>query len=189
MTMISRRQALSLVGGLMALPFGREAGQAEGVSAWSFAFDGLDGAPLRLSDWQGHPVMIVNTASQCGFVGQFEGLQTLYSRFEPRGFKMLAVPSNDFGGQEPGGKDEILARASGEYHVTFPIAAKTGVKGPSAHPFYQWAASRKPAETPRWNFHKYLIGRNGELVASFSTLTDPTDKRIVGAIVSELGES
>ena len=184
----SRRSLIAGLGSLVAVPAGLKTASAA-QTAWSFSFDGLDGKPFRLADWQGHPVLIVNTASQCGFVGQFAGLQQIYTRFEARGLKMLAVPSNDFGGQEPGGKAEILARAEGEYHVTFPIAAKASVKGPEAHPFYQWAASRKPAETPRWNFHKYLIGRNGDLVASFSNMTEPTDSRVIGALVSELGES
>ena len=184
----SRRSVIAGLGGLMMSQALSKSAFAA-LNAWSFAFDGLDGKPFRLADWKGHPIMIVNTASQCGFVGQFAGLQQIYNRFQLRGFKMLAVPSNDFGGQEPGGKAEILARAEGEYHVTFPIAAKAVVKGPDAHPFYQWAASRKPAETPRWNFHKYLIGRNGDLVAAFSTMTDPTDSRVIGALVSELGES
>ena len=184
----SRRSILAGFGGLFASQAGLTSSLA-GQNAWSFSFENLEGKPIRLSDWQGHPIMIVNTASQCGFVGQFAGLQQIYTRFEPRGFKMLAIPSNDFGGQEPGGKAEIIARAEGEYHVTFPIAAKASVKGSDAHPFYQWAASRKPAETPRWNFHKYLIGKNGDLVAAFSTMTDPTDSRVIGAIVSELGES
>ena len=184
----SRRSLLAAIGGVLITPaYMRRVSAAQ--NAWSFSFDGLDGKAMRLADWQGHPIMVVNTASQCGFVGQFAGLQQIYTRFAPRGFKMLAVPSNDFGGQEPGGKDEILARAEGEYHVTFPIAAKAQVKGADAHPFYQWAAARKPAETPRWNFHKYLIGRNGDLVAAFSTMTDPTDSRVIGAIVSELGDS
>ena len=188
MTLWSRRSVIAGLSGFtvsQALPRNAFASQ----NAWSFSFEGLEGKPFRLADWQGHPIMVVNTASQCGFVGQFAGLQQIFTRFEPRGFKLLAVPSNDFGGQEPGEKAEILARAEGEYHVTFPIAAKAVVKGPEAHPFYQWAASRKPAETPRWNFHKYLIGRNGDLVAAFSTMTEPTDSRVIGALVSELGES
>ena len=188
MTLWSRRSLFSLLGGAALAPWISRTGSAAGVNAWSFSFDGLDDKSLRLSDWQGHPILVVNTASQCGFVGQFAGLEQLYTRFGPRGLKVLAVPSNDFGGQEPGGASDILARAEGEYHVTFPIAAKSVVKGPEAHPFYQWAQRLKPAETPRWNFHKYLIGKDGELAAVFSTMTEPTDPRVIAAIVTALGE-
>ena len=82
---------------------------------------------------------------------------------------VLGVPSNDFGGQEPGGKSEILQTAQGDYHVTFPLTEKVAVKGPDAHPFYKWAAQERPLEAPRWNFHKYLIGRDGRLKAAFTS--------------------
>ena len=99
---------------------------------------------------------------------------------------IVAVPSNDFGGQEPGGADDIKHTAQGEYHAGFPLAAKAQVKGANPHPFYKWAAGERPLETPRWNFHKYLIGRDGHIVAVFATDIEPADARVVNAIAKEL---
>jgi glutathione peroxidase len=97
------------------------------------------------------------------------------------------VPSNDYGGQEPGGPTEILHTAHDEYGVRFPLAAKVDIKGQAAHPFYKWAALERPGEQPRWNFHKYLIGRDGHIAAVFSTPVEPTDPRVIAAIEKELG--
>jgi glutathione peroxidase len=97
------------------------------------------------------------------------------------------VPSNDFGGQEPGGAPEIGHSAHEKYGVTFPLTAKALVRGPSAHPFYKWTASQRPLDAPRWNFHKYLIGRDGQVAAVFPSVIEPADARIVTAIVKELG--
>ncbi len=97
------------------------------------------------------------------------------------------MPSNDFGGQEPGGATDIAKTAQGDYHIGFPIAQKAAVKGAQAHAFYKWAAQQRPAELPRWNFHKYLIGRDGSLKASFVSAVDPLDPAIITAIEVELG--
>jgi glutathione peroxidase len=94
--------------------------------------------------------------------------------------------SNDFGGQEPGGKSEILQTAQGDYHVTFPLTEKVAVKGADAHPFYKWAAQERPLDAPRWNFHKYLIDRDGRLKAAFTSATEPNDPRLIAAIEQEL---
>jgi glutathione peroxidase len=104
----------------------------------------------------------------------------------PKGLVVLGVPSNDFGSQEPGGAAEIGKIAHDEFHVTFPLAEKVAVKGKDAHPFYKWAAQERPLEAPRWNFHKYLIGRDGFLVAGFTSAMEPTDPHIVVAIKKEL---
>ena len=129
--------------------------------------------------------MVVNTASLCGYTPQYAGLQALWTRYATRGLFMIGVPSNDFGGQEPGGASDIEQTAHG-YHVTFPLAQKAAVKGPSAHAFYRWAAAERPADAPRWNFHKYLVGRDGTLKAAFASAIEPTDARIIAAIESEL---
>jgi len=128
----------------------------------------------------------VNTASQCGYTPQFTGLQDLWKRFHDKGLMIVGVPSNDFGGQEPGGATEIAATAHSEYGVKFPMAAKTEVKGAKAHPFFRWAASERPQDLPRWNFHKYLIGRDGHIAAVFASSVDPTDTRVITAISKEL---
>jgi glutathione peroxidase len=159
-------------------------GNASRVSAHAFAFTALDGREIRLADYAGNPILIVNTASLCGYTPQYAGLQELWRRYRARGLMVIGVPSNDFGGQEPGGRAEIESAAA-EYHVTFPIAAKTTVKGADAHPFYRWAMLQRPSEVPRWNFHKYLIDRNGGLKASFATPIEPGDPRVIVAIESE----
>jgi glutathione peroxidase len=158
-------------------------------NAWRYSFPSVDGGEIRLGDLKNKVVLVVNTASQCGYSGQFVGLEQLYLRYGPRGLVVLAIPSNDFGGQEPGGATEIKATAKGEYHVTFPIAAKTVVKGDDAHPFYKWTAELRPRDVPRWNFHKYLIARDGHLAAVFNTAVEPTAPKVIAAIVAELGDA
>jgi glutathione peroxidase len=156
------------------------------ITAYAFSFSGLEGADIKLADHVGKPILVVNTASLCGYTPQYAGLQQLWARYHERGLMIVGVPSNDFGGQEPGGADDIVKTAHGEYGVSFPLAAKADVKGPSAHPFYKWALHERPGDGPRWNFHKYLIGRDGLLAAVFSTQTEPTDPRVIAAIEKEL---
>jgi glutathione peroxidase len=156
------------------------------ITAYAFSFPALDGGDIRLADYAGHPLMIVNTASLCGFTPQYAGLQQLWTEFRDRGFVIVGVPSNDFGGQEPGGASEIAATAQHQYGVTFPIAAKAVVKGPHAHPFYRWAADVRPQDVPHWNFHKYLIGRDGYIADVFPESVEPADTRIKTAIARML---
>ena len=157
------------------------------VSAYAFHFEALSGGDIALADFAGKPILVVNTASQCGYTPQYAGLQKLWARYRERGLVIIGVPSNDFGGQEPGGAGDIVKIAQDEYHVTFPLAAKAGVKGAGAHPFYRWAATERPRDTPRWNFHKYLIGRDGRLKAAFTSAVDPSDPGLIVAIETELG--
>jgi glutathione peroxidase len=189
--MVDRRSVLLLgCAALAALdPRSAGAGGMSRVTAYAFTFKGLDGGEILLSSYAGHPLLVVNTASQCGYTPQYAGLQKLWTRYRDRGLRVLGVPSNDFGGQEPGGASEIHATAQGHYHVTFPITDKVAVKGKDAHPFYKWAAAERPLEGPRWNFHKYLVGRDGYLTAAFSSAVEPTDPLVVAAIEKELGAS
>jgi glutathione peroxidase len=115
-------------------------------------------------------------------------LQALWTEFHDRGFAVIGVPSNDFA-QEPGGAVEIAQTAQHQYGVTFPIAAKTVVKGPNAHPFYRWAAEARPNDVPRWNFHKYLIGSSGTIADVFPETVEPSDTRIKTAIARALADS
>jgi len=189
--MIDRRACLRSIGSALlgAVVAPRAFAQAPAMSrptAFVFSFDELDGGSLRLVEHAGKPILIVNTASLCGYTPQYAGLQELWTRYRDRGLLIVGVPSNDFGGQEPGGAADINETAHGRYHVTFPLAAKADVKGPSAHPFYRWAALERPGDTPRWNFHKYLVGRNGRIVAAFPSQVEPTDPRIIAAIEKEL---
>jgi glutathione peroxidase len=156
------------------------------ATAYAFSFPALKGDAIRLADYAGKPILIVNTASLCGYTPQYAGLQELWTRFRERGLVIIGVPSNDFGGQEPGGVEEIEHTAHQQYGVGFLLAAKTDVRGANPHPFYKWAATERPLETPRWNFHKYLIGRNGRVTAVFPTSVAPTDARVIEAIAKEL---
>ena len=157
------------------------------MTAYAFSFEGLKGGTINLADFAGKPVLIVNTASFCGYTNQFGGLAKLHERYSGKGLIVIGVPSNDFGAQEPGGPKEI-AETAGEYAVRFPLTAKTVVKGASAHRFFKWAALERPGETPAWNFHKYLIGRDGRIAAVFSTQVRPDDAQVIAAVEKELGE-
>jgi glutathione peroxidase len=187
-----RRRVLALLAGSAVTPGWLAPALAQApamsrVTAYAFSFAGLEaGDQIKLADYAGKPILVVNTASLCGYTPQYAGLQQLWTRYHERGLMIVAVPSNDFGGQEPGGAHDITSTARGEYGVGFPLAAKAQVKGPSLHPFYKWAASERPLETPRWNFHKYLIGRSGHIAAVFPTDIEPMDARLINAIVKEL---
>lgn len=188
---LNRRHLLGLIAGTLAAPTTAlaQSPAMSRITAYAFSFAGLEGGDIRLADYAGKPILIVNTASLCGYTPQYTGLQQLWTRYHDRGLMIIGVPSNDFGGQEPGGPGDILHTAHGEYGVTFPLAAKVTVKGSGQHPFYRWAALERPADTPRWNFHKYLVGRDGRIAAVFPTDTEPMDARVIDAIVKELGRS
>ncbi|MFF8801386.1 MULTISPECIES: glutathione peroxidase [unclassified Methylobacterium] len=182
---IRRRECLALLALFAAAP----ARAGEAGPAGAFAFDKPGGGSLPLADLAGKPILVVNTATACGFAPQFAGLQGLWTRFGERGLTVIAVPSPDFGNQEPLDGIAIAEAARKNHGVTFPVTDKTHVRGAGAHPFYRWAAEQKPGQTPQWNFHKYLIGRDGTLRAAFATPVDPSDPRIVSAIVAELGQA
>lgn len=180
-----RREALALFAAALALP-ARAAETGSQVRATRFAFEKPEGGELPLGPYAGRPILVVNTATACGYAGQLAGLQTLWTRFQDRGLAVIGVPSPDFGNQEPLDGPAIAEAARKNHGVTFPLTAKTRVKMPHAHPFYAWAAERKPGETPRWNFHKYLVARDGSLAAAFATQVEPTDPRVIAAIAAEL---
>jgi glutathione peroxidase len=184
-----RRHVVALVAGAVVTPAAANAAAMTRVSAYAFSFAGLNGGEIRLADHAGKPILIVNTASLCGYTPQYAGLQQLWTRFRERGLMVIAVPSNDFGEQEPGSTTDIEHTAQEEYGVTFPIAAKVVVKGQDAHPFYRWAAVERPFDTPRWNFHKYLISRYGHIGASFPSTIEPTDARVIAAVTKELEDA
>jgi glutathione peroxidase len=160
-------------------------------TAYDFEFVSIDGAPMPLSAYKGKVVLIVNTASQCGFTNQYEGLETLYKAYKDRGFVVIGVPSNDFGGQEPGTENDIKKFCTAKFNVTFPLTQKTFISGDGAHPFYKWAADQGVggflSSKPRWNFHKYLINRQGQLTDSFNSLISPESDSITSAIEEALG--
>ena len=181
-----RGRVLALLASSFVTPALAQAPAMTRITAYAFSFAGLEGGEIKLADHAGKPILVVNTASLCGYTPQYAGLQQLWERYRQRGLMIVGVPSNDFGGQEPGGAADITKTAHGEYGVGFPLAAKAQVKGASPHPFYKWAASERPLETPRWNFHKYLVGRDGHIAAVFATDIEPMDARVVNAIAKEL---
>jgi glutathione peroxidase len=134
--------------------------------------------PQSLCEYAGKVLLVVNTASECGYTPQYEGLEALYRKYKPRGLVVLGFPSNDFGGQEPGSNKEIAAFCVNQYAIDFPMFAKTSLK---SNPLYADLAKATGA-APRWNFHKYLVDRSGRRVQSFDTRVDPADPKLVGAI-------
>ncbi len=139
-----------------------------------------DDAPQSLCQYSGKVVVIVNTASYCGFTQQYEGLEKIYARYKDRGLVIVGFPSNDFGNQEPGSNQQIAEFCTNTFGVKFPMLAKTVVKGPKANPLFKQLA--KQSESPGWNFHKYILNRNGELVRSFSSQVAPTDRQFIAEI-------
>jgi len=184
-----RRTFLTVMAALAAAPARAQAPAMSRITAYAFHFAGLDGGDIQLAEHAGKPILIVNTASLCGYTPQYAGLQALWTRYRDRGLLIVGVPSNDFGGQEPGGAAEIAETAQHQYGASFPIAAKVVVRGAGSHPFYKWAAGQRPLDLPRWNFHKYLIGRDGLIVASFPSEIEPTDARVIAAIEKELARA
>ncbi|MGY4624887.1 glutathione peroxidase [Bradyrhizobium sp. USDA 4486] len=189
--MMNRRTMLFAAMAGMLAPTGRALAEVSmnRISAYAFSFPALSGDDIRLAAFTGKPLLVVNTASLCGYTPQYAGLQELWSEFRARGLTVIGVPSNDFGGQEPGGRSEITETAHQQYGVTFPITAKSVVVGAKAHPFYKWAAEARPREVPRWNFHKYLIGRDGYIAEVFSSAVEPADTRVKTAIAKALADS
>ena len=165
------------------------AAEARGL-AYDYSFKTLIGEePLPLSQFKGKVILVVNTASHCGFTKQYTGLQKLYDTYRDKGLVILGVPSNDFGAQEPGSADEIAQFCKLNYGVTFPMASKEVVSGDEAHPFYLWARKTLGFGTaPKWNFHKYLINRHGALVDHFNSTTSPESESLKDAIDKALAE-
>ena len=144
-------------------------------------FSNLMDEPVSLCQFSGKVLLIVNTASECGYTPQYEGLENLYRRYREKGFVVLGFPSNDFGGQEPGSNKEIAQFCRVNYGITFPVFAKTAVVGKNANPLFRELAA-KTGQPPRWNFHKYLLDRTGQPVAAFASAIEPEDRRITSQI-------
>ncbi|MFM9851031.1 MAG: glutathione peroxidase [Hyphomicrobiaceae bacterium] len=160
------------------------------TSAYDFEFEAIEGGKLPLAQWRNKALLIVNVASFCGFTPQYEGLQALWQRYEARGLVVVGVPSNDFGAQEPKSESEILGYCQGAFGVNFPMTTKQVVSGGQAHPFYLWARDTLGlTSTPRWNFHKYLVGRDGKLIGGFGSSVTPLSDTMINAIEMALGAS
>jgi len=152
------------------------------MSVYDYSAKTLDGQDASLADYRGQVLLIVNTASKCGFTPQYEGLEALYRECKDKGFTVLAFPCNQFGAQEPGNAEEIASFCSLTYDVTFPVLAKIDVNGPSAHPLYAYLKHEQKGllgtEAIKWNFTKFLIGRDGEVVERFAPTTKPEDLKL-----------
>jgi glutathione peroxidase len=170
-----------------ALTIGAQMASAETLH--DFTLTGLDGKPMPMAQFKDKVVLIVNTASECGYTPQYEGLEKLWTTFKDNGLVVVGVPSNDFGAQEPGTAEEIATFCKINYGVTFPLADKTVVKGSDAIPLYKWAGEKAGAlGRPKWNFHKYLFGKDGRFIDWFSTATTPTGPKITKAVEAALAE-
>ncbi|MFW2829469.1 glutathione peroxidase [Sphingomonas sp. ID0503] len=168
-------------------PVAMASAEARGHRAWDFKLTAIDGEPLPLSKFKGDVVMLVNTASFCGFTPQFKALQSVYTTYKAKGFTVIGVPSGDFKDQEYGTNKETAEFCRGTFGVKFPMTEKAHVVGPQSIPVYKWAAGvLGPENGPRWNFHKYLIGRDGKLIAAFGTKTAPDDAAVTKAIEAAL---
>jgi glutathione peroxidase len=167
-----------------APPAATPAPAVAGPSLFNFTVNALDGKPVDLGQYRGHVVLVVNTASHCGFVSQYAGLEKLYQDYKDRGLVVLAFPSNDFGGQEPGSTKEIEEMCATKFNVTFPILEKTRTKGPGQSPVYEFLAAGHGA--PAWNFHKYLVDKSGKVIAEFPSQDAPQNKDITDAIEAAL---
>jgi glutathione peroxidase len=159
------------------------------TTAHDFSFAKLDEpGDIRFADYAGKAVLVVNVASACGFTSQYRDLESLYEAKVGKGLVVVGIPCNDFGHQEPGSGREIREFCDSSYHVTFPMTEKVEIVAPARrHPFYQWVAEELgESALPRWNFHKYLIGKNGEIAAAFGSKTAPLAPDMLEAIKDAL---
>lgn len=181
------RIAAAAVAGSTALGAAPQPAAAE--TAFDHSFVAIDGKPMPLATYRGKVLLVVNTASFCGFTGQYKALQQLHETYEAKGLVVVGVPSNDFGGQEPKSESDVKAFCEGAFGVTFPLTMKYSVSGSNAHPFYRWARENLGMiNAPLWNFHKYLVGRDGKLVRAFGTATTPDSGAVKAAIEAELAK-
>jgi glutathione peroxidase len=162
---------------------GSTGGSVQAPSIYEFTVQTIDGGTRSLADYRGKTLLIVNTASRCGFTPQYESLEALYRRYKSRGFEILAFPANDFMGQEPGSNAEIRTFCTTRYHTSFPLFAKISVRGKEMAPLYHWLTkdSPFPGEIP-WNFTKFVVAPDGRVAARFGPQTDPRSKEVVAAL-------
>jgi glutathione peroxidase len=157
---------------------------------YSFTMKTIDGKDKPLADYKGKVLMIVNVASKCGYTPQYKGLEELYEKFKDRGFMILGFPANNFLSQEPGTNEEIKTFCSVNYGVTFDMFSKIDVKGGDQHPLYHYLTEESPVPgAVKWNFQKYLVDRNGNVVEKYASGTKPTDNEVIGKIETLLSEN
>ncbi|MGH9833274.1 MAG: glutathione peroxidase [Blastocatellia bacterium] len=171
-------------------PVTNEGGTMAEKSVLDFTMKNIDGKDVKLSDYRGKALLLVNVASKCGYTPQYEGLQTVYAKYRDQGLVVLGFPANNFGGQEPGTNEEIKQFCLMKYNVAFPMFAKISVKGGDIHPLYQFLTSKETnpefGGDITWNFNKFLVDRTGKLVARFETREKPEGEKVTQAIETAL---
>ena len=158
-------------------------------NAYNYSFKNINEEDtINLSDYKGKTLVVVNTASLCGFTYQYDGLQKLYDDYKDQGLVVLGVPSNDFGNQESGTNSEVKEFCESTFSITFPLTEKNIVKGKDAHPFFKWSKKELGfiGGVPRWNFHKIIIGKDGNAIAGYTALTRPSSKKFISEIEKAL---
>ncbi len=157
---------------------------------YSFAMKTIDGQDKSLADYKGKTLLVVNTASLCGYTPQYKTMQDLYQKYKDRGFEILAFPANNFGAQEPGSDQEIKTFCERQYRVTFPVFSKISVKGGDIHPLYQYLTTESgfPGDI-KWNFNKFLIDPSGKVVARFDSKDDPISAQVAGEVEKVLAQT
>jgi glutathione peroxidase len=150
---------------------------------YDLSIKSIDSKVINFSDYKGKTILLVNVASNCGFTNQYSDLQTLYDKYKEKDFIVLGVPSNQFGGQEPGSNEEIKDFCETNFNITFPITDKIDVKGDNAHLLYKWAKENHGKSTiPKWNFHKILINKEGKIQDTFNSFINPLSDKIIKQI-------
>ena len=156
-------------------------------NAHDFEFKSIDGKILKLSEYKNKVILVVNTASRCGFTPQYTALQNLWDHYKTRGLVVIGVPSGDFGNQELASNEKIKNFCEVNFNINFPMTERSHVKGAKAHPFYKWANKKVGfTATPRWNFHKFLIGPKGQVMDWFASTTKPSSQKIKSKIEEQL---
>lgn len=177
---------------LLVLCFAATAFAAGAKSIYDFTMNSIDGQPVSLKSYKGKVVLLVNVASRCGFTPQYAGLEALYEKYKDRGFVIVGVPANNFAQQEPGTNEEIKKFCSTKYNVTFPMMSKVSVVGEDKTPLYQFLTDKtldpQFGGDIKWNFTKFLVGRNGKLVARFEPAVKPDSAEVTAAVESALGK-
>jgi len=187
---LSEMKNIKLFSGILSLlslmacskPVARSEGAASKSSFYDLSFTDINGKNVSMSEFKGKKIMIVNTASECGYTPQYEGLEKLYEE-KKANLVVIGFPANDFLGQEPGSNEEIAEFCKSNYGVTFPMSEKITVKGEAMHPVYKWLTDKTKngwnTQEPKWNFHKYVISENGELIKVFPSGTKPSDAELL----------
>jgi glutathione peroxidase len=175
---------------LLCLLIGAVAVMAEGKTVYDFTLNSIDGQPSPLAAYKGKVVLLVNVASRCGYTPQYTALESIYEKYKDRGFVIVGIPANNFGGQEPGTNAEIKTFCSSKYNVTFPMMAKVSVKGEDTTPLYQFltdkAAHPQTGGEIKWNFTKFLVGPDGRVLARFEPEVTPDAPQVTSAIEKAL---